>query len=183
MLPLRSQKGDLYEGGIRIPMIVRWPGVVEKGSVCGVPVNTCDLFSTIIEIAGVSQPTGQAVDGRSLGQLLRQTGGLDREAMYWHFPTSQWTRWPGGAIRRGNYKLIEFFEDDHVELYDLAADIGETINLVSAYPALAAELLDDLRRWRQSVNAQMPIPNPNYDPARAHVTAEVNWLRPSRSKQ
>ena len=94
-----------------------------------------------------------------------------------------WTRWPGGAIRKGNYKLIEFFEDDHVELYNLDADIGETVDLVSAYPDLAAELLDDLRRWRRSVGAQMPTPNPNYDPARAHMTAQPGWLQPARPEQ
>ena len=87
------------------------------------------------------------------------------------------------SIRRGNYKLIEFFEDDHIELYDLAADIGETVNLVSAYPDLAAELLNDLRRWRRSVGARMPTPNPQYDPARAHMTTEPGWLLRSQPVQ
>jgi arylsulfatase A len=178
MKPLRSQKGDLYEGGIRIPLIVRWPGIVEKGSLSNMLVNTCDLFATIMDITGVTQPAGQAVDGVSLTPLLRQTGSLDRETLYWHFPTSQWTRWPGGAIRKGNYKLIEFFEDDHVELYDLASDIGETIDLVNAHPDIADDLLQDLRRWRRSVNAQMPSPNPNYDPVREHEVAKEYWSKP-----
>jgi len=141
-------------------------------------VNTCDLFATIMDITGVTQPAGQAVDGVSLTPLLRQTGSLDRETLYWHFPTSQWTRWPGGAIRKGNYKLIEFFEDDHVELYDLASDIGETIDLVNAHPDIADDLLQDLRRWRRSVNAQMPSPNPNYDPVREHEVAKEYWSKP-----
>jgi len=183
LLPLRSQKGDLYEGGIRIPLIVRWPGVVEQDSLCQVPVTSCDLFATILDIAGADGPAGQPVDGLSLVPLLRQNGQLNRQALYWHFPTSMWSRWPGGAIRKGNYKLIEFYEDDHVELYDLAADIGETIDLATAYPDLAAELRNGLHRWRESVGAQMPTPNPEYDPTRAHEMADLPWFRKPQPKK
>jgi uncharacterized sulfatase len=164
--PLRGEKGTLYEGGIRIPLIFRWPGVVKKSSVCRFPVITCDLFATMLDIAGTQVPKGQAVDGLSLTPLLQQRGTPDREALFWHFPTSFYSRQPTGAIRKGKYKLIEFFEDDHTELYDLEADIGEAVNLASTQPERAAELLQDIRRWRRSVQARMPTPNPDYDPKR-----------------
>jgi len=177
-LPLRSQKGDLYEGGIRVPLIVRWPGAIEKGSVCRVPVTSPDLFATILDVAGAPPPAGQPVDGVSLVPLLRQAGGIRREALFWHFPTSMWSRWPGGALRRGNFKLIEFFEDDRVELYDLAADIGESRDLASERPRLAASLREELDRWRRSVGAQMPTPNPDFDPDRAHLLPQPPFVEP-----
>ena len=106
--PLRSQKGDLYEGGIRIPLIVRWPGKVAPASICRVSVTSPDLFATILDITGAAAPAGQPVDGISLVPLLRQTGGIERDRLFWHFPTSMWSRWPGGAVLKGNFKLIEF---------------------------------------------------------------------------
>ena len=163
--PLRGEKGTVYEGGIRIPLIVRWPGVVKKNSVCRSPVITSDLFATMLDIGGTQVPEGQVVDGLSLMPLLQQRDTLGREALYWHFPTSCWSRQPTGAIRKGKYKLIEFFEDDHIELYDLETDIGETVNLASTQPERAAELLQDIRSWRRSIQARMPTPNPEYDPS------------------
>ncbi len=168
-LPLRSQKGDLYEGGIRIPLIVRWPGKIAPASACRVPVTSPDLFATILEITGAAPPAGQSIDGVSLVQLLCQTGGIQRDSLFWHFPTSMWSRWPGGAIRKDNLKLIEFFEDDRVELYDLACDLGETQNLAAERPGLVKDLRGRLQRWRQSIGAQMPVPNPHFDPDRADL--------------
>jgi uncharacterized sulfatase len=176
-LPLRSQKGDLYEGGIRVPLIVRWPGVTRPGGECASPNITPDLFATLLEITGVSAPQNQACDGVSLVPLLRGGQALDREILYWHFPTSMWSRWPGGAIRRGGYKLIEFFEDHHVELYDLANDPGETCDLARERPDLAASLLGELRRWRLDVGAEMPTPNPRYDPDRSGEFASPPFHR------
>jgi arylsulfatase A-like enzyme len=165
-LPLRSQKGDLYEGGIRVPLIVRWPGATHPGSLCAEPVITPDLFATVLDIAGVRAPEGP-MDGMSLVPLLRGGAWAGREALYWHFPTSMWSRWPGGAIRKGRHKLMEFFDDGRAELYDLEADPGETRDLAASRPDLAAALRADLAAWRAAIGAAMPVPNPVFDPVRA----------------
>jgi arylsulfatase A len=164
--PLRSEKGTLYEGGIRVPLIVRWPGVVEAGSVCRTPVTSMDLFPTILAMAGASDKLPAAVDGVSLMPLLKGAGRLEREAIYWHYPHYHHTA-PCGAVRAGNHKLIEFLEDGRCELYDLAADLGEKKDLAAAMPAKAAELRRKLRQWRKSVGAGMPTPNADHDPAKA----------------
>ena len=184
MLPLRDQKGSLYEGGIRVPLIVKWPGAVKPGSVSDEPVHSFDLFSTFLEIGGAKAPAGQTVDGISLVPLLKQQARtLDREALHWHFPTSMWTRNPHGAIRKGRYKLIEHYDSGAVELYDLANDIGETVNLAKDMPDKTAELLAEFQAWRKSVGAQMPTPNPNYDPARAHEFGYYKWLDSKPTKK
>lgn len=177
MKPLRNQKGTLYEGGIRVPLIVKWPGTVKPGSVSHEMVDSYDLYSTIIEMGGGKLPENQEVDGISLVPLLKgEKDTLEREALYWHFPTSQWTRSPMGSIRKGNYKLIEHFNDGSIELFDLDDDIGETINLVYKKPERAKELLDDLKVWRESLGAQMPTPNPDYDPLREKEFGYHSWL-------
>jgi arylsulfatase A-like enzyme len=166
--PLRAGKGHLYEGGIREPLIVRWPGVTKPGSTCHVPVSSVDYFPTIREIAGAGAGGGPPVDGVSLLPLLRGGKKLGREALYWHYPHySNQGGPPGGAIREGDWKLIEFYEDGHLELYNLARDLGERTNLAAREPRKAAELHARLKRWRESVHASMPAPNPNYDPAKA----------------
>jgi arylsulfatase A-like enzyme len=161
--PLWAGKGYLYEGGIREPWIVRWPGAVRPGSVCDVPVSSIDFYPTILEMAGVQQDAGQVIDGVSLVPLLRQTGGLGRESLYWHYPhySNQGGK-PSGAVRRGDYKLIEFFEDGGLELYDLRQDIGEKSNLAAKMPDKVKELHGLLMEWRKAVDAQMPTPNPDY---------------------
>jgi arylsulfatase A-like enzyme len=161
-LPLRGGKGWLYEGGHRVPWIVRLPGRVSAGSTCDVPVITTDLYPTLMALARLPMPPEQAVDGVSLVPLLERKGPIDSRPLFWHYPhySNQGGR-PGSAVRVGNYKLIEFFEDDHVELYDLAADPGETHDLASAQPSRAAELRKLLAGWRKSVDAQMPTVNPN----------------------
>ncbi len=165
--PLRGGKGTVYEGGVRVPLIIRWPGVVEPGSVCTDPVIGIDLFPTIIEMAGIDWK--EPVDGVSLVPLLTKEGKFKREAIYiyWHYPhyhTQGAT--PYSAIRDGDYKLIEFFEDHHLELYNLKEDIGETKNLVEDEPEKAIELHRKLIEWREEVNAQMPLINPDYDPSK-----------------
>jgi arylsulfatase A-like enzyme len=161
--PLRAGKGYLSEGGIRVPMIVAWPGVTRPGSVCDVPVSGQDLYPTVLQIAGVGSTTGQVIDGESLVPLLRETGPLRRDTLFWHYPhySNQGGK-PGGAIRQGNLKFIEWYEDGRVELYDLAADPGEQKDLAAERPADAARLRDRLARWRKAVAAQMPTPNPEY---------------------
>ncbi|MHC4495918.1 MAG: sulfatase-like hydrolase/transferase, partial [Planctomycetota bacterium] len=124
-LPLRAGKGWLYEGGIREPMIIKWPGVVEAGSTCGEPVTSTDFYPTMLEMAGLPLKPRQHVDGVSLVSLLKQRGKPKRRAIYWHYPHYHGSgNKPSGAIRAGDYKLIEWYEDNSVELYNLKDDIG-----------------------------------------------------------
>jgi arylsulfatase A-like enzyme len=176
--PLREEKATLYEGGIRVPLVVRWPQVVAPGSISDAPVISADFFPTLLEMANAAPPARDAIDGVSLVPLLRQRGGLQRSAIYWHYPHYNFhqplipTR-PCGAVRKGDFKLIEFYEDGFVELYNLREDIGERNNLVRSLPDKAAELRRDLDAWRKSVGAQMPVPAPeNYDPAKTE-----EWMR------
>jgi arylsulfatase A-like enzyme len=161
--PLKAGKGYLYEGGIRVPIIVQWPGVTLPGSVSDAPISGQDLFPTILQIAGVGPATGQVIDGESLVPLLKRSGPLVRDALFWHYPhySNQGGR-PGAAIRQENLKLIEWYEDGRVELYDLAADPGERKDLAKGRPADASRLRHRLTRWRESVAAQMPTTNPDY---------------------
>jgi len=157
--PLRAGKGSWYEGGVRVPLIVRGPGIGPAGSVRETPVITMDLYPTLLEMAGLKVPAGHVVDGMSLAPLLRGSGGLSRAALFWHYPHYHpGGATPYGAVRRGDLKLIESYEDGSLELYDLARDAGESENLA------ARELRDLLAEWRRSVGAQMPAPNPDYDP-------------------
>jgi arylsulfatase A-like enzyme len=168
--PLRAGKGHLYEGGIREPLIVRWPGVVKPGSICDEPVASIDYFPTIREICHIDPKETPVVDGLSLLPLLRNGTGVHHDALYWHYPHySNQGGPPSGAIRAGNYKLIEFFEDNRLELYDLANDVGERHNLAASEPARTAELHARLVAWRKSVNAVMPQANPAYDPRTADL--------------
>lgn len=164
--PLRAEKGTLYEGGVREPLIVRWPGVVRPGSVCPEVVTSVDFYPTLLNVAGAVGDPGQALDGESILPLLTQTGKLGRDAIYWHYPHYHHSE-PAGAIREGRYKLLEFYEDGKLELYDLEKDIGEEHDLAAEMPKKAAQLAKKLTAWRESVGAKMPTPNPEHDPARA----------------
>ncbi|MCA9065405.1 MAG: sulfatase [Planctomycetaceae bacterium] len=164
--PLRDEKGTLYEGGVRVPLIVRWPGVVKGGTVCSVPSTTADLLPTFCEMGGTTLPE-QPIDGLSLAGLLRgATQNLNRDAVYFHYPHYHHSR-PAGAIRAGDWKLIEFFDDNSLELYNLSHDIGEQNNVSGQHPQRTQELLQRLRSWRKATGARMPTKNPDYDPARA----------------
>lgn len=165
--PLRGGKGMLYEGGVRVPYIFRWPGKIAKGAVCDQPINSEDLYPTLLEIAGAEPPPNYPLDGTSYVKLL--TGGgkgkLTREAIYWHFPgylgagAGSWRTTPAGAIRSGDWKLLEFFEDNHVELYNLRNDLGETKNLAEQQPDKAKALHEKLVAWRKELHAPMPTTN------------------------
>ena len=158
--PLRAGKGWLYEGGIRVPLIVKWPGRTPPGTECRTMVTSMDFFPTMLEMAGLDTFDPHP-DGASLVPLLTQTGKHDREALYWHFPHYHGSgHTPAGAVRAGEYKLIEWFEDRSIELYDLNSDIGERVNLVDAYPEKAEALRKKLEEWRMRVGADMPKPNP-----------------------
>ena len=172
-LGLRAGKGSAYEGGVRVPLLIRWPGVTRPGSVCDVPAIGCDLYATILEMAGARREPGQIVDGVSLAPLLRgQESAFTREALYWHYPHyHQGGAKPYSAIRRGDLKLILFHEDKRTELYDLRGDPEEKKDLATSQPAKAAGLRRQLEAWLAGTDAQMPVPNPGYDPAKADLSA------------
>ena len=161
-LPLRAGKGWLYEGGIRVPMIIKWPGVTEPGSVSNTPVTSTDFYPTILEMANIPRKKQQHKDGVSLVPLLKQSGKPKRDALYWHYPHygNQGAR-PAAAIRQGKYKLIERYEHNKVELYNLNKDIGEHNNLLKRKPKKAKKLQQKLHRWQRDVDAKLPRPNPN----------------------
>ena len=163
--PLRAGKGSAYEGGVRVPLIVKWPGVAKPGSANHTPVIGADFFPTLLAMAGVRGPQSHTLDGESLVPLLRQSGTLARDALYWHYPHYHpGGATPYGAIREGAFRLVEFYEDNRVELYDLSDDIGETKDLAASRPEKAAALRKRLAEWRTRVGAQMPTPNPDHDP-------------------
>ncbi len=166
--PLRGGKGMLYEGGVRVPLIIRWPKKIAAGSVCAEPVISIDFFPTFLEAAAAQPDPGYDLDGVSFLPLLTSAGQakLNREALYWHFPgylqanekTGTWRTTPAGAIRVGDYKLLEFFEDRHVELYNLRDDLSQKQDLAGQMPDKADELRRRLHAWRNNVKAPMPVP-------------------------
>jgi len=170
--PLRGSKGMLYEGGIREPLIVSWPGRIKEGSNCDIPVIGIDLFPTFLEVAGIKNFSDQILDGQSIVPLLSGKKRWKREAVFWHFPAyleryagmDQIFRiTPAGAIRKGNWKLIEFFENGTIELYNLKEDIEESHELSKTHPEKTLELHNDLLQWRESINAPVPTElNPEY---------------------
>lgn len=178
--PLRDEKGSLYEGGIRVPLIIRWPGQVPAGTVCGVPVSSIDLLPTFADVAGekASAMLKNRIDGVSLVQLMTRQQPLPQRSLYWHYPHYHHTT-PAGAIRRGPLKLIEYFEDGRVELYDLEKDPGEKVDLAAERPDAARSLQRELATWRQQTRARMPRPNPDYDPQKASLLQKRS--RPQRN--
>ncbi len=159
--PLREGKGYLYEGGLRVPLIVKWAGAVRPGLVLPTPVSSIDLFPTVLDACGLK---ARKVDGRSLVPLLKGRA-LERGALFWHYPhySNQGGR-PGGAVRAGRYKLIEFYEDGRRELFDLQNDVGESRNLSAERPAVVKALSEKLEAWRKEVGARRTKPNPGYVP-------------------
>ncbi len=174
MTPLRGSKGMLYEGGIRVPLVVKWPGQIGAGSRCDTPVIGIDLYPTLLEITRSPIPDGCSLDGQSFVSLLTRSGELKRDALFWHFPAYlqanpgmdvPFRTTPAGAVRMGDYKLIEFFEDGRRELYNLADDIAEQHDLSKREPKTAERLWTRLQSWRKAVNAPVPTErNPKYDP-------------------
>ncbi|MSU59558.1 MAG: DUF4976 domain-containing protein [Pedosphaera sp.] len=165
--PLRGGKGMLYEGGTRVPFIFRWPGKVRSGTTCHEPIISVDLYPTFLEIAGAQPPANYPLDGKSFVKLLTGdgTGTLQRDAIYWHFPgylgagAGSWRMTPAGAIRAGDWKLIEFFEDHRLELYNLRDDLSQTNDLATKLPDRTKELHGKLLAWRKELNAPMPTKN------------------------
>jgi arylsulfatase A-like enzyme len=170
--PLRAGKGSAYDGGVRVPTFAAWPGVIAPGSICDEPVITPDFYPTLLQVAGATgKPEHNAnVDGVSLLSLFKDPKAhLNRDHLYWHYPhyapqVIDQRATPYGAVHARDWKLIEFYEDMHVELYNLKDDLGEQHDRAKEMPAKAAELRDRLHAWRRSVGAQMPTANPNYRP-------------------
>jgi len=161
-LPLRAGKGWLYEGGIREPYIVRWPGVTKPGSTCAVPVTSTDFYPTILEMAGLPAKPEQHLDGVSLVPLLRGGTSIERNALYWHYPHyANQGGFPGGAIRMGDWKLLERFEDGRVHLYNLAEDIGEQNDLAEQKSERVEKMRKRLHVWYKQVDAKFLQPKPD----------------------
>jgi len=160
--PLRGGKGMFYEGGIRVPLVVRWPGKVEPGSKCETPVISTDFYPTFLDLAGINKKEEKILDGKSILPLLKQEDNFKREALYWHFPAylqgnkGTFRTRPVSVVRSGNYKLLEFFEDDRLELYNLEEDIGEENDLSNEIPDKTQELHQKLEKWRQDIGAPVP---------------------------
>lgn len=171
--PLRGGKGGLYEGGLRVPLIIRWPGKVPAGKTEHTPVISTDLVPTLLAATN-SAPSSQPCDGVNLLPLLTAGKKPERANLHWHYPHySNQRGFPGGAIRTGDWKLIESFDDGHVELYNLSEDQGEQQNLALSQPGRVADMLAALRAWRTEMNAQpMRGPNPEYDPLAAWNTIQ-----------
>lgn len=164
--PLRDEKGSLYEGGIRVPLIIRYPRLTQPNTICETPTISNDFYPTFLQLAQTQHPDNHILDGRSLIPLLKNPNVQFDRSLYFHYPHYHHSR-PASVIRRGPYKLIEFFDDNTLELYNLREDISEKHNIAAEHPKLALELYHDLNQWRQSTNALRPIPNPKYDPRRA----------------
>ena len=162
--PLRANKGSNYEGGLRVPLIIKWPGKILTGSVTDVPVISTDFYPTLLEALGLPARPHQHLDGISLVPLLTGRGLVNRRALYWHYP--HYNRHPhsapSGVIRKGKWKLIEHFETGKRELFDLEDDLGEANELAEAYPEITRKLQADLVTWRTEVGADMPRHNPEY---------------------
>lgn len=179
--PLRSEKGTLYEGGIRVPAIARWPGQVPSASENAIPAITYDLYPTFVELASAELPLEQPVDGLSIVPLLGDPQkSLSRDSLYWHLPHYHHST-PASAVRQGDWKLIEFLESGNLELYHLGRDLGEQHNLAAAESHRAEAMRAELNRWREAVGARMPTPNPNYNEAKANELGKPP-RKPQRGK-
>lgn len=179
MAPLKGYKGTYYEGGIRVPFFANWPGKIEANQTNETPIIGVDLYPTICAIAGAEKPEDQALDGVNLLPLLTGAGETDlsNRELFWHFPAylQSYSRTdeqpdplfrarPCSVVRKGNWKLLEYFEDNSFELFNLTDDIGETTNLASTAPEKLSELKQALSTWRESINAPVPNElNPDYD--------------------
>jgi len=162
--PLRAGKGYPYEGGIRVPLIIRWPGVIQAGKVSHEPVTSVDYFPTMCQAAGVPLPRDRAIDGVSLVKHLKTSGdkGLSREAIFWHFPHYRGKVVPYSIIRKGNWKLIKRYEGKTFELFNLKDDLSEKNELSQQMPAKVRELDAQLSDWLRATGAKLPKPNPAY---------------------
>jgi len=175
--PLRSGKGSYYEGGIREPMFAWWPGKIKAGTLSDIPVTNLDFFPTILEVAGIEKPADKILDGKSVIPILTGKGSWPERPLFWHFPIyleayleegdqtqdPLFRTRPGSAIRYGDWKLIQYFENNDIELYNLKDDISEKNNMVKSNPKKVNELVELLNKWRKQTDAPIPADlNPEY---------------------
>ncbi|WP_075590092.1 sulfatase [Labilibacter marinus] len=181
--PLRSGKGDIYEGGVREPFIVKWPGKIKGGSVNETPIMSIDIYPTLLGLSGTAKKSADQIDGLDFTELLTKGMSVEREAIFWHYPHYHLEgAKPYSAIRKGDWKLIEVFENDSLELYNLKDNIGEDINLAATNPEKVKELMADLKTWRTKVGAQMPVPNPDYDEVCEEFWPKGKWADKSKEE-
>ncbi|MEM9896469.1 MAG: sulfatase, partial [Bacteroidota bacterium] len=168
--PLRSGKGDIYDGGVRVPFIVSWPTLIGGNRESDVLTISTDILPTILGLMGGKSLIPASVDGIDLSSYLLEDQIPKREALYWHYPHYHTEgAEPFSAIREGNWKLIHTYEKNELELYNLAEDLGEQINLIEKYPQKGNELEIKLKRWKKIVHAQDPTINENFDSLRQHL--------------
>ncbi|MDD4144190.1 MAG: sulfatase, partial [Prolixibacteraceae bacterium] len=165
--PLRAEKGTVYEGGIRVPLIVRWPGKVPAGKVSEAVVSSVDFYPTLLEIAQAENPEDQILDGQSLLPVLTQNKYDAEKPIYWHYPVYHHDV-PAGAVRKGDWKLIENQINGNLSLYNLRVDLGENMDLANVYPEKTKELKKLLINWQKEVKAEFPVPNPDFDESRRY---------------
>ena len=163
--PLRANKGSNYEGGLRVPVIVKWPGVTEPGSISDEPVISTDFYPTILGATGLPKRPLQHVDGVDLSSVLKGRSRIDRQSLFWHYPhyNQHPQSFPATVIRKGHWKLIEMLDTGELELYNLALDVGEQNNLADVHSGLAQSLLAEMRAWRAEVNADPMRSNPLFE--------------------
>jgi arylsulfatase A-like enzyme len=182
--PLKGGKGTLAEGGIRIPYIFRWKGIIKPGQTSATPINSVDLYPSLLELAGAQPPADYPLDGVSYVPLLKGvTQTLERDALYWHFPgylgfgANGWRTKPVSVVRSGDWKLLEYLEDGHLELYNLRDDLSEQHNLATSEPEKAKLLHEKLLQWRKSVGARTPTANTASDDSSDRPRAKKNRQR------
>ena len=173
--PLRQGKGHIYEGGVRVPTIIVAPGVTQPSSTIDEPMISTDFYPTLLDLTNIKPADNQLIDmdGKSLLGLLKGNSSLDREALFWHYPHYHLEgATPHSVVRKGNFKLIHKIEEDIYELYNLKEDISESQDLSQKLPEKVEELKATLEQWKKEVGAQMPTPNPDYDPEHWN---EIKW--------
>ena len=176
--PLRGEKGTVYDGGIREPMIVKWPAKIKGGTKSKSLISSVDFYPTFVELAGGKLPMDQKIDGKSFVSLLDEKKSQEERAIFWHYPVYHHGE-PASAIRKGDWKLIHNLVDNTTELYNLLEDIGESNDLTHKNPIKSAELLAELNAWRKDTEARFPVKNPDFDPKQRE-----KWGKhPSRGKQ
>ena len=183
--PYRAGKGFVYEGGLRIPLIVRWPGHVPAGRVVDDPIINTDWLPTLLDL--IARPVPAGLDGVSDAALLTGGGPPPARKFFWHFPhyTNQGSR-PSGAMRDGRWLLVEFYDEQKTELYDLGQDIRQSQDLAPAQPERVSQMRAALAAWRKAVGAQENTPNPNFDPAqyrRLYVDVDASRFEPAQASQ
>ena len=161
--PLRAEKGTVFEGGIREPLIIKWPKKIRPGQTSSKLISSIDFYPTFVELAGGKLPKGQIVDGKSFNRVLNGTEDEQDRAIFWHYPVYHHAV-PASAVRQGDWKLIHFLDDNHVELYNLKEDIGEEKDLSGLETEKVKELMALLNDWRKDTKARFPVKNPNFDP-------------------